>query len=294
MELGIDPKADSAFKRLFGIEENAPLLVHLLNAVLSAPRPVTGVEFLPLQSEPAGAADKQVIGDVRVRDQGRRQFQVEMQRRWSWWYFKRLLLDWAVFHPLQVRRGEDYETLRPTVPICFLDDTIRDQRFAGVKAHRLVFRPRELTQGIELCDDLTVYVIVLPLFTRGPDELETDLDRWCYFLRHAARLDPEKPPAALDVPPIRKAFEVLRMFSSNPDLRALYDAEERARLIRQSEISGARLEGLNEGELIGRVRMCQQLLGLPETPLSELAARSQAELSALLAQLSGQFKHNGA
>lgn len=37
MKLGIDPKIDYAFKKLFGQERNKPLLVHLLNAVLQWP-----------------------------------------------------------------------------------------------------------------------------------------------------------------------------------------------------------------------------------------------------------------
>jgi hypothetical protein len=34
---GIDPKIDYAFKRVFGREQNKPLLIHLLNAVLQPP-----------------------------------------------------------------------------------------------------------------------------------------------------------------------------------------------------------------------------------------------------------------
>jgi flagellar biosynthesis/type III secretory pathway protein FliH len=102
------------------------------------------------------------------------------------------------------------------------------------------------------------------------------------------------------------AFEVLVMFNVNPDLRAFYDAEERARLLREGEISEirqeerqegrreghreGRREGLQEGELIGSIRVYQKLLGLPQTPSAELAALSEAELVALLDQLSGQLE----
>jgi hypothetical protein len=45
---GIDPKVDIVFKRLFGTEANADLLIDLLNAVLAFPPPgvVTAVEIL--------------------------------------------------------------------------------------------------------------------------------------------------------------------------------------------------------------------------------------------------------
>lgn len=37
MILGIDPKNDYAFKRVFGSEQHTNILIHLLNAVLDLP-----------------------------------------------------------------------------------------------------------------------------------------------------------------------------------------------------------------------------------------------------------------
>jgi hypothetical protein len=59
---GIDPKIDYAFKRLFGLERNSAVLIHLLNALLQ-PRHHTRVTEV----------------DLRARDQTGRQFNGEMQ-----------------------------------------------------------------------------------------------------------------------------------------------------------------------------------------------------------------------
>ena len=67
MGLGIDPKVDYAFKRLFGSEENAPLLVSLLNAVVVPARPVSGVEIVLPHSDKSSPEDKLTIGDVKAR-----------------------------------------------------------------------------------------------------------------------------------------------------------------------------------------------------------------------------------
>jgi hypothetical protein len=61
---GIDPCVDYVFKKLYGSEDTAPLLVSLLNAVVGPTRPVTGVQIVLPQTDKAFAEDKLAIGDV--------------------------------------------------------------------------------------------------------------------------------------------------------------------------------------------------------------------------------------
>src|SRR5262245_53011939 len=99
MKLGIDPKVDVAFRKVFGSEDNALLLIDLLHAVVRPARPFTGLELVLPQSEKAAPDDKLAIGDVRARDQGNRQFHLEMQWQVPWFFPKRALFYWARFHP---------------------------------------------------------------------------------------------------------------------------------------------------------------------------------------------------
>jgi hypothetical protein len=46
MILGIDPIVDFAFKRVFGDERNADILIHLLNAILKLLVPIVSIEIL--------------------------------------------------------------------------------------------------------------------------------------------------------------------------------------------------------------------------------------------------------
>ena len=78
---GIDPKVDIVFKRLFGTEANADLLIDLLNAVLAFPPAgvVTAVEILNPFHDKEALDDKLSILDIKARDAAGRQFNVEMQ-----------------------------------------------------------------------------------------------------------------------------------------------------------------------------------------------------------------------
>ena len=77
-------------------------------------------------------------------------------------------------------------------------------------------------QAVQLEKDLnqlrpTLSAIVLS------EQLESALDRWCYFLRHGAELDVEKLPATLAVPEIRKVMEVLTVFTKEEREREAYE-----------------------------------------------------------------------
>src|SRR5436305_837916 len=120
---GIDPKIDYAFKRIFGQERNRAVLMHLLNAVLqeSGHVPITDLTLNNPFNDKETSSDKLSIVDLRARDQLGRQFNVEMQMVAPWYFPDRVLYYWSRTHSLQLREGDDYDKLRPTISIGFLD-----------------------------------------------------------------------------------------------------------------------------------------------------------------------------
>jgi hypothetical protein len=81
MILGINPKVDYAFKHLFGRETTQPLLIDLLDSVLSPPpgSRTQDIELLNPFNPKEALDDKLSILDIKARDQSGRQFNVEMQ-----------------------------------------------------------------------------------------------------------------------------------------------------------------------------------------------------------------------
>jgi predicted transposase/invertase (TIGR01784 family) len=287
MGLGIDPKVDYAFKKLFGSEANAPLLIDLLHAVLlpSPGRLITGVEILDPHSERQAPDDKLTVGDVRARDQGNRQFHLEMQWQTPWFFPKRVLFGWSKFHPQQLREGEHHQTLRPTYSVCFVNQSL----FPAVQEHHLVFRLLEQTHGLLFSDDLEIHLIELPKFTKTAEHLTTGLDRWCFFLRHGEELEPGQLPATLDVPVIRQAMEVLTVFTKDERERAIYEARAEAERYQASLLHDAEERGI----MVGQIHVYQKLLKQPQTPLADLNSLPRQDLLALLEQLSKQAFPNG-
>ena len=181
--------------------------------------------------------------------------------------------------------------------MCFVNQALHPE----VADHHLAFHVREDRHGLTFCDDLEIHLIELPKFTKAADQLSDALDRWCYFLRHGQELDSEQLPATLDVPVIRRAMEVLTVFTQDERERAAYEARLRAQRdyassLREAEERGegrGEKRGREQGELVGQIRLCQQVLKQPLTPEEELYARPEQELAALLEQLRQQLHANG-
>ncbi|HEX5270564.1 MAG TPA: Rpn family recombination-promoting nuclease/putative transposase, partial [Gemmataceae bacterium] len=149
---GIDPKVDYIFKRLFGREQNRALLIHLLNSALKPARgrDVSDVLLLNPFNEKETFDDKLSVVDIKARDTSGRQFNIEMQMFAVRFFPKRVLYYWSRLHQEQLREGEDYASLRPTVSISFVNGTL----FPGLADYHLVFRLLDGEHGVTFTDDL--------------------------------------------------------------------------------------------------------------------------------------------
>jgi hypothetical protein len=118
-------------------------------------------------------------------------------------------------------------------------------------------------------------------FTKSATELASGLDVWLYFLRHAAMIEADALPAALDTPLMRRAVEEVQVLSQTDLERERYEAWRKAQLDYNTGLKVARMEG----ELIGRIHLCEQLLQRPETPTEQLLLLSLEELARVADEL---------
>jgi len=279
MRLGIDPKNDYAFKRLFGHEHEIPLLLSLLDAVLS-PAPEHRLVALDLQN-PFNAKealdDKLSILDIKARDQTGRQVNIEMQLLVPAPFRARVLYYWARYHQAQLLEGQGFECLRPTISICFVNTPL----FADKAAYHLVFKLCDREHDVVFNDHIEVHILDLSRFTKTVTELVTALDRWLYFLRYGENLDPAALPPELDYPEIRRALEVLQKMNQTTVERERYEA-------RQKHLHDVATWEY-QGNLLGRIQVCERLLGRAPTSQEELRQLSNDELERLAVNLEAEI-----
>ena len=247
MRSGIDPKVDYAFKKLFGSEENKSILIDLLSAVLG--EQVADAELLNPFNAKDFASDKETILDVKARLSDGRLVNVEMQMWADKFYSSRILHYWSEVHSGQLKEGDDYQVLRPTIGIHFVNGVL----FPETDRFHLTFRPQCMEiPGLPLNDQMVIHLFQLPKFNPDGGKVRTAIERWCYFLRHGADLDRAVLPASLKTQSIENALEVLEVISLDEKDRMLYLARVRA----QRDIASSRAEaeqlGEERGALAGR------------------------------------------
>jgi predicted transposase/invertase (TIGR01784 family) len=325
MVLGIDPKVDYAFKWLFGKEQNASILIHLLHAVLN-PAPeeqIVEIQILNPFNDKLALDERLSVLDIKVRDHLGRQFNVEMQTSTRANLSERILYYWGKLYTEQLQVGEDYRLLKPTISICFVDGIL----FPAVPEHHLSFRLIDALRGVSLTHHLGIHFLELPKFRRTPEELATPLDAWLYFLKNGESLSPESLTGSLGTPEIRRAMEALAMLTQIDMEKEIYEGrlkarrdelmrltdmkeweealkeregaieeregaiEEREGAIKEAEArilvtkEGLLAEGRARGILIGRIEFAQRLLRRDAPTRADLEAMPLEALEQLAVQL---------
>ena len=286
MILGIDPKVDYAFKRVFGREQNRDVLTSILEAVLAETEfaVIADLEILNPFNERDTADDKLSIVDVRAREESGEVFNVEMQLLPFRALPKRLLYYWSVSHSEQLEKGSAYTGLKPTIVVCFADYVVFQEHSRCHSRFRVVD-----SVGHVLCPDLEIHLFELPKFTPNLNAVMTPLEQWLFFLREASNLDPENIPSAITLPAIHKAIQELHMITLNEADHELYESRLKYWRDEQARLAEQRAEGRQEGVILGRIQMLESLLGLPSSPISQVDSQSIDELLRIEAELKAKW-----
>jgi predicted transposase/invertase (TIGR01784 family) len=225
---GIDPRVDFAFKKVFGSESSKALTMSLINAVLNPPPEsrIVGLDLLNPYSEKMALDDKVSILDIKARDPQNRIYNLEMQMVATASLTPRLLYYWSKIYSQQLTEGRNYNVLRPTISICF----VNGKMFADRKDYLTRFRLLDDKARVCLTNHIEFHLIELPKFGKRLEQLSDPLDYWLYFFENGATLDAESLPERLDRPEQRAALGVLNMLIRSDSEREKYEARLRDRL----------------------------------------------------------------
>ena len=245
----LNPKTDFAFKRIFGSEQSRDVLLSFLNAILDlqAPQRIVDVEILDPYLAPKIRGMKDTYLDVRARDEQGKGYVIEMQVLNVEGFEKRVLYNACKAYAGQIGRGEQYRQLNDVIAITITDFVM----FPDLPGIVNTFHLRD-PEGRIYADDLELLFAELPKFGKREAELESLLDKWFFFLRHAADLTaiPETLGSQAE---IRHAFEIANKAGLSPE--ELEDQERREIFIQDQRgaLELARRVGLEEGIGVGRI-----------------------------------------
>ena len=141
-------------------------------------------------------------------------------------YANRSLYYWAKNHAVQLGSGEGYGELSPAVCINLLDFEI----FPQLPGYHSCFQVTEVEQPeYVLSEHLQIHFIELPKNQlQSTDQVQNDLDRWCYYFEHEGTVEEEEMTVLLNEnQALDRAHQVYRDFTANAELMDMAEAREK-------------------------------------------------------------------
>ncbi|WP_168464810.1 Rpn family recombination-promoting nuclease/putative transposase [Wolbachia endosymbiont of Ctenocephalides felis wCfeT] len=249
----LSPLNPYSFKLIFGTEKNQKILIHFLNDILgfTEENTIQEVEFLGTIMNPEIASDRQSIVDILCKDSIGRRFVVEMQVARDKGFEKRAQLYAAKAYS---RQSCKYFDLQKVYFIAISNCNLFPQDVYYISTHNI----RDIKTNGHYLKDFQFVFVELPKFPKSKvDQLETTIERWCFFFRYAAETtDEDLKKIAEQEPIIKLAYDELdKSRWKEKDLVAYEERDmnvEKEEAILEQRLDDATEKGKKEGREEGR------------------------------------------
>ena len=274
----INPYTDFGFKKLFGDEANKDLLIDFLNAVLPPKYSVADLTFSNPEQLPDNAADRKAVFDIACVGANDELFTVEMQKAKQLWFKERALFytSFPIWRQSQV--GNWNFKLNPVFLVAVLDfeyDEMEERR----KLYRLVSYKDQ--DGDQFTDKVQLVFLQMPLFKKTESELETQKDKWMFFLKNLESFD--DIPQIFHEPVFKKAFATAEYVNYPPAMQEAYQSDLKAYRDNYNALETARIEGEARGEARGKAEIALSMKnkGFDTAMIIEMTGLSPEEVERL-------------
>ncbi|HZY35502.1 MAG TPA: Rpn family recombination-promoting nuclease/putative transposase [Mucilaginibacter sp.] len=242
----IDPLSDFGFKHLFGNEPNKDILIDFLNQLFKGQKEITDLTYNSTEHAGDNEEFKKIFFDLLCTGKNGEQFIIEMQRA-----EQRNFSDRAVFYTSrlineQLPKGASHWNveLKEVYLIAILEFNFKHNA-SDRYLHNVGLANTDT--GEIFYNKLGYKFLELCKFVKTEAELETDLDRWFYLLKHMSHLD--KVPAVLNKRVFQKIFKIAEVSNLTKEERAMYDSNLKSRWDYENSIEFAKEEAGHEKAL---------------------------------------------
>ena len=248
----VDILSDAGFKAVFGDQKNKDVLMDLLNVVLPPHRRVKDIEYSTTELPGFTPEGKSVRLDLRCTGEDGTGFIVEMQNSRQRHFFKRCVEYAAKVYDSGSRRGGGYSDIPPVYFIGIVSADMGFDRSGEEWRDRYIssygFMEKESHEVAE--ETILINFVELDRFTKGLEESEGTVEKWCYALKHMWKL--HDLPDGLRQAVFERLFEACEIARFSPDKRLIYEKEMITERDYRNILETAREDGFAEGEAKGK------------------------------------------
>ena len=239
-----NPKTDFTFKRLFGSDGHKRLTISLLNSILGRTKnnEIADIKFCNIENIPVAQGEKESYLDILCTDKLDNKFIIEMQVAKEQGFRKRSLFYTAFNIVDQMHDGDDYIKIKPVIFIGILNHPMFANRDRVISHHLLC----DMDTGQQSFEEVEFHYVELCNFNKDLNELQTNLDKWLFFLKQAESLT-MIPDEFAQLPEFKEAFQVIQQSLWTPEERRAYRKSLDALHQNNRLQAGIFEEGLEEG-----------------------------------------------
>lgn len=182
----INPFTDYGFKKIFGEEASKFILIEFLNSILPKHHQIAQLNFKNTEQLGQTTEDRKAIYDIYCESATGERFIVELQRIRQE-HFKDRTLYYATFPIVeQSKKGKGWRyDLKPVYCISILDFALTTSDNPEV-LHTIQLKDQN---NQVFSDKLTLIYLEVPKFNKGEYELDTDLDKWLFYIKNLKDLN---------------------------------------------------------------------------------------------------------
>ncbi len=223
----LSPRNDYGFKTLFG-KDHKKLTLNFLNAILGKKEgdKIIELRFQETEQIPELRGDRRSFLDVYCTDETGKHFIIEMQNDPQDFFFERMMYYASLIFSRQKPSPFQYDKLTPVIFIGILSKQLNNDHPDVISEHAIMNTKYNTISSRHMM----YYLVELGKFDKTEDELESDTDKWLFFMKKADACK-EIPNVLKNDENFVKAFYILEhMAFSETDLfnyLAAADAEGR-------------------------------------------------------------------
>ncbi len=238
-------KLDVIFKRVFGNENNKDIIAAFLSALLEIPREsIEEIYINNVELAPEYFDQKFSRLDLRMEVDGRI-VNVEMQVNREDNFQERTLFYWAKMYGEELKTGEEYGLLKPTVCINIVNFDLFD-----CEDYHSHFKVMEKERHEVLSDKFAIHFFEL----KKIDNVKKNqaMEDWLHLINAETEGDLMEIQKTTAIPEVKNTIVMLRQLSADEKVRQEAYYREKRLHDEASALGTARREGLAEGMEKGR------------------------------------------
>ncbi|MEW6710037.1 MAG: Rpn family recombination-promoting nuclease/putative transposase [Candidatus Riflebacteria bacterium] len=246
----VNPFTDFGFKKLFGEEYNADLLIDFLNQLLKKEQGrIKKITYLKNERLGGRAIDRKAVYDLYCENESGEKFIVEMQKT-KQKFFKDRSLYYSTFPISQQAKSGDWNFELKAVYAVAILDFVFDEDLKEPEKLRYDVKLSDIETSKVFYDKLTFIYLQMPKFNKTLDKLVDRFDKWLYILKNLERLHniPEKFQDRI----FKKLFETAEIAKFNPEEVMQYEDSLKVYRDLKNSFDTAIEEGFEKGIKKGR------------------------------------------